>query len=155
MVHRFLRYIAVGVLAAGAVGLGACAGDEADPATTPETQSPDIAVTGTDQLTFEPDAFEAPGGEETTLELTAEAGVEHDVVVADAADVGTAGEGDHDADADADIDAGDLHVAHAEAGQTTSAAFTIGAPGTYEVYCSVPGHREAGMTATLTVTDAG
>lgn len=95
---------------------------EADPATTPETRPPDIAVTGTDQLTFEPDAFEAASGEETTLELTAEADVEHDVVVAGAADVGTAGEGDHDAGADTNAD--DLHVAHADAGQTTRACFS-------------------------------
>lgn len=93
-----------------------------------------------------------PAGEEITLELTAEAGVEHDVVIADAADVGTVGEeGDMDMD---NGEAGDLHVAHADAGQTTSATFTIDEPGTYEVYCSVPGHREAGMTANLTATDA-
>lgn len=48
-----------------------------------------------------------------------------------------------------------LHIVHADAGQTTSAAFTMAQPGNYEVYCSVPGHREAGMTATLTVTDTG
>ena len=26
-------------------------------------------------------------------------------------------------------------------------------PGTYEVYCSIPGHKDSGMTGTLTVTD--
>lgn len=44
----------------------------------------------------------------------------------------------------------DLHVA-AEAGQTATVEFTPTAPGTYTYYCTVAGHKEAGMTGTLTV----
>lgn len=132
--------------------VGACADGEAGDATSSGTE-PDITVTGTDQLTFEPDAFEVSAGEPITLELTAEAGVEHDIVVADASDVGAAVDPYHAAHND--VETGDLHVAHADAGRTTSATFTIGEPGTYQAYCSVPGHRDAGMTATLTVVVAG
>lgn len=169
-------FAAVGLLLAG------CAGADTGATAT------DLAVTGTGELTFDPDVFEVPAGQEITLELTSE-GVEHDFVIADAAgaaEAGDAGHGDHgggedhddhgdgddhadnnhgDGEDHADDDAagddhgadeadGDLHVAHAEMGQTSTTTFTVHAPGDYEVYCAVPGHRQAGMTATLTVTDA-
>lgn len=44
----------------------------------------------------------------------------------------------------------DLHVA-ADAGKTGTVEFTLTAPGTYTYYCTVPGHKDAGMSGTLTV----
>lgn len=146
MVHRFL---VSGALVVGVLVVSAC-GDDGPNATTMDA-TPGIVVTGTDQLTFEPDAFEMPAGAANTIGLASGSGVEHDFVVADAADVGAVRGEDQD---DADVEAGDLYVAQSDAGQTTNATLTIDEPGTYQVYCSVPGHREAGMTATLTVTDA-
>jgi uncharacterized cupredoxin-like copper-binding protein len=141
-------------LAAGALLLAACGdGAEAEPTT-------ELTVVGTDDLAFEPDAFTVPAGEEVTLELTSES-VEHDLVIEAAAEVGHVGDeghGDHGDDENGEDHMegdDDLHVAHAEPGETVAATFQIDEPGTYEVYCSVPGHREAGMTATLEVTDAG
>ena len=43
-----------------------------------------------------------------------------------------------------------LHV-HGLPGQSHAISFTPTTPGTYTVYCTVPGHREAGMTATVVV----
>jgi len=43
-----------------------------------------------------------------------------------------------------------FHV-HAEAGATTTLTFTPMTKGTFQVYCTIPGHKEAGMVATLTV----
>jgi len=38
------------------------------------------------------------------------------------------------------------------AGKSGTATFTAPAAGTYQYYCAVPGHKEAGMTGTLQVT---
>lgn len=129
--------------------LASC-GDDA-PSTTTE-----LSVTGTDELAFEPDAFAVPVGTEVTVEFTAEDAVEHDLVVEGAAMAGMTGEEGHGEDEEEDdhaTDESDLHVAHADAGETATATFTIDEAGTYEVFCTVPGHREAGMVAELTVVE--
>ena len=43
-----------------------------------------------------------------------------------------------------------LHI-HTPAGGDSFAVFTPLEKGAYPVYCTVPGHKEAGMTATLLV----
>ena len=143
---------AIGVLAAAALALAACGGTDATSEPTTE-----LSVTGADGLEFEPDVFAVPAGVEVTVRFTAEPSVEHDLVIEGAAAhgmVGEEGHGEHEEPHDEHSDGGDdLHVAHADAGETVSATFMITMPGAYEVYCSVPGHREAGMVATLTVVD--
>jgi uncharacterized cupredoxin-like copper-binding protein len=46
----------------------------------------------------------------------------------------------------------DIHVA-APIGGTNTIEFTPSAPGEYPYYCTVPGHREAGMEGMLVVSD--
>lgn len=48
------------------------------------------------------------------------------------------------------IDDLDAHVA-ADRGETAEGGFRADSPGSYTYYCSVPGHRSAGMEGTLVV----
>ena len=131
------------LLATAVLALG-CNDEDPGEATTA------LEVVGTDALTFEPDSYTVPAGEQVTLELTSEGAVEHDFVVEDAADRGSS---DPHGQATGQIGDADLFVAHADPGETVTATFSVDEAGTFEVYCSVTGHREAGMVGTLTVVD--
>jgi uncharacterized cupredoxin-like copper-binding protein len=123
VLRKLMTIVAIAV--AGLL-LAACNGDgDGGEATTT------IDVTGTDALAFEPDSFTVPAGEEVTVNLTAEGGVEHDFVIEEI----------------------DEEVVHADPGETATGTFTIDDPGPYTVYCEVPGHREAGMEADLEVIE--
>lgn len=138
------------VLALASFALVACGGDDDDGTTTTATDTGGAAAEGGEKagggegggsvLAFEAD----PNGElaYTTTEATAEAGkttidfknpqgLTHDVAIED-----PSGE----------------TVAKTELigeGETSTSANLK--PGEYTFYCSVPGHREAGMEGTLTV----
>lgn len=135
-------------LAAVALLLNGCgSGTSTD---TPAEPSSTLDVTGTDRMEFQPDAFTIPAAEEVTVSLTAGDAVEHDFVIEAAANVGATGDDGH-GEAGHNTPPDDLAVVHADVGQTARGDFTINDPGTYTVYCSVPGHRQSGMEATLTV----
>ncbi len=141
------RRVKLAFALAGTALLASCGGgDDTAEATT------EVSITGTDELAFEPDSFVVPAGEEVSLDLTAQSTVEHDLVMADAAGAVMVGDEGHDDEA-MDMEESDVHIAHADAGQSVSATFTVEEPGEYVLFCSVPGHRSAGMEATLTVVD--
>lgn len=48
-------------------------------------------------------------------------------------------------------DDGVIHI-HAMPESINTVEFILGSPGTYEMICYIPGHKEAGMTGTLTVS---
>lgn len=73
---------------------------------------------------------ELPAGE-VTLEIDNQGDILHDLTVEEL---------------------GDETVAEAEGGETDSGAVEL-EPGEYTVYCSVPGHREAGMETTVTAAE--
>lgn len=77
---------------------------------------------------FAPKSFDMAAGESVTIVLTS-SDIDHDVTVQ------TVG-----------------HVVHAKAGKTARGGLEIRQPGTYKFWCSVPGHRSAGMTGTITVS---
>lgn len=101
--------------------------DHADEANTPVVEGArEIAVTGT-SFEFDPEQISVTAGEDVTIVLTSD-DILHDFTLEDA----------------------DGHVA-ADAGETASGGLRIDEPGTYTFYCSVAGHREAGMEGTLVV----
>ena len=113
------------------LGLAACGGGGGgDTAAAPDSDvEVDASVLGTDGLKFEPTELEAPAGE-VAIELTSGDAVEHNVVIEEA---------------------GDEMVVEAAAGQTNVGTIELEA-GDYTFYCSIPGHRTAGMEGTLTVS---
>lgn len=117
----------VAVLAA--TSLAGCGGGTDTAATDGVEDSATILeVTGTDALDFEPSRLAAPTGA-VTVELSSGRGVHHTFAI---------------------DKLGDREVVEAAAGQTATGTVVL-EPGTYTFYCSVPGHREAGMEGTLTV----
>lgn len=119
--------------AAGVLLLAACGGgengDDGDTATGGAGGAGGtVAVTGTDALAFEPTSLSTAAGE-VTIELTCGDAVPHNVT----------------------IDETGEEVVACEGGETASGTVTLDA-GDYTYFCSVAGHREAGMEGTLSVS---
>ena len=110
------------------VGLGVRAVDEADEASV-ASGSASTAVSLT-EFAVSPGAISVAAG--GLLSVTNDGSAVHDLTVE-----GT-----------------DLMSDHLEAGGATTFDVSSLEPGTYTVYCSIAGHREAGMEATLTVGGA-
>lgn len=82
------------------------------------------------EMKFTPSTIEVPSGRQVTLELRNRGSLEHDLV----------------------INALNVHSRHLSKGEFQS--LTVGplpAGTAHEVYCSIPGHRQAGMVGRLVV----
>ncbi len=88
----------------------------------------EVKIAAREFLYLPKDLSAAPG--EVTFVVTNEGVIEHNFVVEDAAKTATA------------------VIPIIEPGQTLQISATL-RPGTYTIYCSLPGHREAGMVAAL------
>ena len=122
---KILRTAALPLLVA--LVLAACGGGDGGSAEPVEAGDGTIQLVASD-LAFDTTQVSATAGEiEVTLENTG--AVEHDVVVEEA---------------------GDEVVVVAAPGETATGSIELEA-GTYTYYCSIPGHRQAGMEGTLTV----
>ena len=113
--------------------LAACAGPSAAaPATVkPASSTQTVEVRATDMLKFEPATITVKRGTPVRLTLTSTGALEHDWVVDN-------------------LDGKKVQV-HAGPKASATVEFTPTAAGSYEFYCSIPGHREAGMKGTLIV----
>jgi plastocyanin len=127
-----MRIIAVIALSLAVLVGVSCSSDEHghghgdEPAGPVAANARRIAVVA-DQLRFAPASISATAGEEVAVGLTS-VDVLHDFVIDDL----------------------DVHVS-ADAGASQEAALDTSRPGTYTYYCSVEGHRAAGMEGTLVV----
>lgn len=95
------------------------------PASAGPPSGTEIAVSAT-EFAFDPGSIEVSAGAAATVTLTNKGTVEHDITV----------------------DALSVKI-YATPGQTVSGTVTAAA-GSYEFYCSIPGHKQAGMVGTLT-----
>lgn len=131
----------VGVTAAGAAGAaagirpieheeaeGGETGEEAEGGEEGGEFAEDALVFVAVDLEFEEAPTTAPSGE-VTIAIDNQGGAPHDVTIEEV---------------------GDEPVAEASGGETGEGTVTL-EPGSYTYYCSVPGHREAGMEGTLDV----
>lgn len=125
---------------------------------TPATTLPPVefTLTATD-IAYDQTQFQAVAGQPIKLTLRNDGALEHDFSIVQIPLTGevttTMAEGDHTEGHDMSqmSETPDVHVAAAQAGSSTI-EFTPSEPGEYPFYCTVAGHKEAGMVGTLVVT---
>lgn len=120
-------------------------------ASAPSQASTEINVEATD-FAYTPLSITVPAGEPVTLKLTNKGAVEHDYVIEyiNVTDVVASESMPAEHHQMGDMPDYDLHF-FAKAGEIATLQFTALEPGTYEVFCSIEGHKEAGMVGTLIV----
>lgn len=112
-----------------ALTLAACSGgDDGGSSEAVDAGDGPVQIAAGDDLTFDPSSVAASAGE-IQVELENTGSAEHDIVIEEA---------------------GDTVVVHANGGETATGTIEL-EPGTYTFYCSIPGHRDAGMEGTLEV----
>ena len=124
--------------------ISACGGTDA-----PKTE---ITLDLTD-FAYTPAAITIPAGQPVVLTLTNNGLVEHDFVIEtiDARTVLLQDSGSEAHHAHGEASNFDVH-ASAQVGETTVVELTVSEPGTYQFFCSVEGHKDAGMIGELIVT---
>jgi uncharacterized cupredoxin-like copper-binding protein len=105
-------------------------------------------------MTFNPSSFEVTAGAPVVLTLINEDTLEHDFSIleipVESVSEPDAVSAEHQMEMGEDAREPAMHVA-AEPNATNQVTFTPTRPGTYEFYCTVPGHKEAGMVGTMVV----
>lgn len=125
MNRRARVVIAVALAVSAAVAFAGCGGGDSDD--TEPTDGDSISVSGK-EFAFDPSELTAPADVAFTIEFANEGTIEHDFT----------------------IDALTTKIL-VKAGETGEAELTGLAAGTYDFYCSIPGHKEAGMVGTMEV----
>ncbi len=125
MIRRFSPIVLLALIAA--LALSACGGGTS-PAPSGKTFKVDAS-----EFAFAPNTFSAKVGEEITFSITNKGALEHNFVVFDPS-------------------GNELGRVAISAGSTASLKVKPAAAGAHAIECDVPGHKEPGMVATLTVS---
>lgn len=145
------------LLLASSLTVAACGSGE-DAATSKPARTIDVSMTDN---AFTPSSFEVAAGEEVTFAFTNDGTVDHEAILGTEAE-----QADHEATMagdDADHGTGEMEgmdhgsgsaaeAVTVEPGGTGTLERTFDRPGTVIIGCHEPGHYEAGMKATITVT---
>ena len=123
-----LSLLVVVVLAAALAACGGGGGGSAAQPTSGKTY--DVAAT---EFAFNPNTFSGTVGEKITFKINNKGTVDHTFVILNA-------DGSQE-----------LAKATIKVGSSETLEFTPTAAGDYKIDCDLPGHKEAGMTGTLTV----
>lgn len=86
-----------------------------------------VTITAT-EFKYDPNTITASPGQKVNVTLVNKGAVKHTFVITEA----------------------NINIT-ADVGQTATGSFTAPAAGTYTFFCDQPGHKDAGMTGTLTV----
>lgn len=109
-----------------AVALTACGGSASEPSAVATGGADAVTLVAT-EFAYDPSTVTVPAGTSAEIVLDNQGSVEHDLT----------------------IEEGEIDVVRAAAGSSASGTVTLDA-GTYTFYCTIPGHRAAGMEGTLT-----
>lgn len=127
-----MRRAAVVFLGMAAVVIGGCGGGSGDDTSTAgSTEAPageKITVVGK-EFSYDPATLTLKAGQPFTVVLRNTGSIEHDITVDDA-----------------------KFKLTVPGNNTREKALEVDKPGTYQFYCSLPGHKSAGMKGELTVT---
>lgn len=134
-----------------------CQGQAAEPTPMPDVVG--VTITMND-IHYDLETIEVEAGDALVITLINEGALEHDFVIEELPMAGAphihemdeaGGEHEHDLGQTAAAGEPDLHFA-AMPGTISTATLTPTEPGRYPFYCSVAGHKEAGMEGVLVVT---
>ena len=124
---RTARLTLLSVAIVATVALAAC-GDDGEPFDATSLSGTPVSMT---EMEFDPETLTVKAGEEVEIALVNDGSVKHNLSI-------------DEVDVDKDLSANDGE----------SITFTApDAPGEYKIYCAIPGHESAGMTATLIVEE--
>jgi uncharacterized cupredoxin-like copper-binding protein len=134
MMKKFVAVFAISVVFA--LALSACGG--------PQSVTLDVDMV---EFMFNPENLSVPAGAEVTINLSNSGTVEHEMVIFKQGIVTTPPVMEDF------IEENVFWEEELEAGESGTFTFTAPSePGEYQIICAIPGHFEAGMEGTLTVT---